>query len=83
MNLSVVMDLSKQQEVEKSHRRLKRTYKVAKLIQLVDTATRNFVAVSEEIANENPEFQVILPSKPNCKMVLKYCLGCNCNLFIP
>ena len=38
--------------------RLKGTHKVSKLIQLVDKATRNFVAVGEDIASENPEFQV-------------------------
>lgn len=32
--------------------------KVTKLVQIVDKATRNFIAVGEEIANENPEFQV-------------------------
>lgn len=42
----------------KEVRKLKRTHKISKLIQLVDKATRNFVAVGEQIANENPEFQV-------------------------
>ena len=33
-------------------------HKVSKLVQIVDKATQNFVAVGEEIASENPEFQV-------------------------
>lgn len=33
-------------------------HKVSKLVQIVDKATKNFVAVGEEIASENPEFQV-------------------------
>ena len=36
-------------------------HKVSKLVQIVDKATQNFVAVGEEIASENPEFQVWLP----------------------
>ena len=54
----IVDSSSKHQLVGKSQGRLKRTHKVSKLIQLVDKATRNFVAVGEQIANENPEFQV-------------------------
>ncbi len=32
--------------------------KLSKLIQLVDMATRNFLAIGEDIAHENPDFQV-------------------------
>ena len=54
------MDASKHHQVDvgRSHGRLKRTHNVHKLIELVDKATRNFVAVGEQIASENPEFQV-------------------------
>ena len=40
-------------------------HKVSKLVQIVDKATQNFVAVGEEIASENPEFQVWLPLFPS------------------
>jgi hypothetical protein len=59
-NLSVTVDSSKQVGIGKHAGRLKRTHKISKLIQLVDKATRNFVAVGEQIANENPEFEVSL-----------------------
>ena len=39
--------------------RQKRLRNVYKLIQIVDKATENFNAVAENIATENPEFQVI------------------------
>ena len=58
-NLSVIVDSSKSQRVGKEGEgRLKKTRNVSKLIQLVDKATRNFVSVGEEIASENPDFQV-------------------------
>ena len=41
-------------------RRKREPQKLSKLIQLVDKATRNFLAVGEEIAHENPDFQVCL-----------------------
>ena len=54
----MTVDSSKQVGIGKDTGKLKRTHKISKLIQLVDKATRNFVAVGEQIANENPEFQV-------------------------
>ena len=54
----MTVDSSKQAGIGKDVVKLKRTHKISKLIQLVDKATRNFVAVGEQIANENPEFQV-------------------------
>ena len=55
--------------------KLKRTHKVSKLIQLVDKATRNFVAVGEQIANENPEFQVssTIRNYPGCSFIRDHC----------
>ena len=55
--------------------KLKRTHKVSKLIQLVDKATRNFVAVGEQIANENPEFQVSskIRNYPGCSFICDHC----------
>jgi len=44
--------------------RLGKPHKVSKLVQIVDKATKNFVTVGEEIANENPEFQVLLLQMP-------------------
>ena len=35
-----------------------RSRKVTKLVQIVDKASANFIAVGKEIANENPEFEV-------------------------
>ena len=54
----MAVDSSKQLDIRKEVGKLKRTHKISKLIQLVDKATRNFVAIGEQIANENPEFQV-------------------------
>ena len=54
----MTVDSSKKLGIGKEVGKLKRTHKISKLIQLVDKATRNFVAVGEQIANENPEFQV-------------------------
>ncbi len=45
-------------EYRPTHRRGGRSRKVTKLIQIVDKAAANFVTVGEEIANENPDFQV-------------------------
>ena len=43
----------------KSSKRISgKPHKVSKLVQIVDKATKNFVVVGEEIASENPEFQV-------------------------
>lgn len=39
-------------------RKKREPQKLSKLIQLVDMATRNFLAVGEEISHENPDFQV-------------------------
>lgn len=33
-------------------------HKISTLIQLVNKATWNFIAVGEEIASENPQFEV-------------------------
>ena len=54
----MTVDSSKKLRTGREVGKLKRTHKISKLIQLVDKATRNFVAVGEQIANENPEFQV-------------------------
>lgn len=41
-----------------SQKKKRKPQKLSKLIQLVDMATRNFLAVGEEISHENPDFQV-------------------------
>ena len=46
-------------EYKGTQRRSGKSRKVTKLVQIVDKAVRNFIMVGEEIANENPEFQVI------------------------
>lgn len=58
VNLSVTVNSSKQQVGGKAQGGLKRMHKISTLIQLVDKATRNFAAVGEEIARENPQFEV-------------------------
>ncbi len=40
--------------------------KLSKLIQLVDMATRNFLAIGEDIAHENPDFQVCSQNNDHC-----------------
>ena len=57
-NLSVSVGSSKRRVQVGDVGKLKRTHNIHKLIELVDKATRNFVAVGEQIASENPDFQV-------------------------
>ena len=45
-------------EYKSTKGRLRKPHKVSKLVQIVSKATKNFVTVGEEIASENPEFQV-------------------------
>ena len=56
-------DPSDRHTASSEKRRKREPQKLSKLIQLVDKATRNFLAVGEEIAHENPDFQVCLYSE--------------------
>ena len=59
---------------ESSKRISGKLHKVSKLVQIVDKATKNFVAVGEEIASENPEFQVWFTFVPRPVKVCPYIL---------
>lgn len=68
MNLLQVTTLS---EYRPTHRRGGRSRKVTKLVQIVEKAAANFIAVGEEIASENPDFQVGL----GCMGCVERCLS--------
>ena len=80
----MTVDSSKYITAGKDVGKLKRIHKISKLIQLVDKATRNFVAVGEQIANENPEFQVRFSdydkqNYPIYKVCIMACYTHNCS----